>query len=1028
MARNILLGFLLVGSSYTFGESNHYIQPSTPNQKSIQAFEQFWKHFDEYQEKRFIGERQKIRSQWETLKESYRQKVIQQNQSRLSAINTAIRKHQGFLGDHRNADNLPYVLLNLANLLYQKAHLTDQQDKKTNPVYREEALNHLSLFTKEFPDHPLIEKALYLKAVLYESVDRNESALKTWRQLARKARTPIYGIHGNLAIGDHYFGKEESDEALPYYEKAYRIAMTKPIDNKDNQLLRIEYRLLWAAYRSALLNKTIGFGLKILRPGRHAQDLDWKKRLYNDAKELIGDSLFENNDMVYTKATLERKEIRQHGPKIGLRIMFRYHKAGVYSDSAEIGEYLIEKFPVVKDSPEIISQTAHAYEKLGRDPQRIAALEKLALFLPTRSLWRQRHQMDHEATNYMEKQSFASNEIVANYYYENGMANANPANFAAAASYYRQLINFAPQSKKVDRWRLNTANGFYFSNRLAKADKSYSNLKDKYRVSTDILEVASFQLILTREKRWRNHFGDKSAAGKDPTKHPEVIQSLVSLENAVEDYANRFPSRERAVDGLLVAASANRDHSRWARAEQFWQRVMINKANPSQRSIAIRGLISVKIQNRKPGNVLNLTKRFLRLENWDSVGTSLGNELKGILSSAAKEKSANLYDQGNVAEAGKLLTQLTSEFKAIPNWDTLYRDGAFMLAIADQWDDALKAAQAYIDSGAKKKVADMTYLKARAYEYQLNFNMAAATYFELAQNFPKHPKSNVSLKRSETLSVNEENLIQAAAAAQLMAQRTRKRSEKLSSYRRAIRHLESVEEYQKAADVCQELAQSARTRVEKLYADLYLARNLFKAGQETRGLALYQTVATRSAKVKSKIDFDDFASISGEANFKLGFDDQERFKDYQIIERSGKLFNKIDHKSKIFATLVKRYEKAAATDHVTWSTRSRFSIGQSAENLSEEIHGLVNKSGDLSTRQQDSLNQMSERLKQVAKKYYSANILAYNKNPKKFKNNRWIKKSQVKLSGYSTLTMTPNSSAEVPFAMKKQIPSQWRGR
>ena len=53
--------------------------------------------------------------------------------------------------------------------------------------------------------------------------------------------------------------------------------------------------------------------------------------------------------------------------------------------------------------------------------------------------------------------------------------------------------------------------------------------------------------------------------------------------------------------------------------------------------MAIRGLVFSKIKEGDSKELISTTKQYLNLENWDKLGSSLGQELRGVLSTAVND-------------------------------------------------------------------------------------------------------------------------------------------------------------------------------------------------------------------------------------------------------------------------------------------------------------------------------------------------------------------------------------------------------
>src|SRR5690606_7626265 len=191
----------------------------------------------------------------------------------------------------------------------------------------------------------------------------------------------------------------------------------------------------------------------------------------------------------------------------------------------------------------------------------------------------------------------------------------------------------------------------FHAGRLAEASLMYRALKTRFKVDPEILQTASFELVRVDEKRWRQEFARAAERGDDPKKDKAVADSLADLERSIDEYATRFPQEKRSVDLLLVGASANRDLERYEEASRYWQRVLVSQPDPAQRGVAVRGLVLASLKLGSAGDVVEITRRFLKLEDWRSLGLNIGDELKGVLAVAALDEGKRLNDSGHVREA-----------------------------------------------------------------------------------------------------------------------------------------------------------------------------------------------------------------------------------------------------------------------------------------------------------------------------------------------------------------------------------------
>src|SRR5690606_3748435 len=139
-----------------------------------------------------------------------------------------------------------------------------------------------------------------------------------------------------------------------------------------------------------------------------------------------------------------------------------------------------------------------------------------------------------------------------------------------AANLYEILIEDSPSGDSSNVWRIKQAHSYYFAGQFEKAANLYTELKSKHKLDDESLEISSYQLVLAREKLWREELNKANLKGQSLKESPIVIEALRNLEQSVEEFSNRFPAKERSVDLLLVAASANRDMERFSDANKYW--------------------------------------------------------------------------------------------------------------------------------------------------------------------------------------------------------------------------------------------------------------------------------------------------------------------------------------------------------------------------------------------------------------------------------------------------------------------------
>ena len=471
-------------------------------------------------------------------------------------------------------------------------------------------------------------------------------------------------------------------------------------------------------------------------------------------------------------------------------------------------------------------------------------------------------------------------------------------------------------------------------------------------------------------------------------------------------------------------AAAYRDSDDYDKARVFWKRVLVSSPTTSQRLIAIRGLIYAEVHSGNDAQVASLTERFLKLEDWSKVDPNFKNELLSILSSAVSEHSGKLNKDDKALEGGNLLLEQARQFKTLPNREKLYRDGAYMLAIGDDWRGAQEASEEYLNEGLSAYRDDMLYLSARSYEFRLNFKKAAEQYIKLAQVYPKYSKSVPGLSRAERLATSDKDWIIAARAATLIS-RIGAKEDRQAALSCAIEYYNKGERFDLAKKASEFQIKSSSSLKGKLEAQLNFAKSKKLNGEDaTSAKELRKIAATlKSNKLLKSPDYED---VSGETHFLLGEDIRERFSDFQLSERSGSLTKNVAFKLKLFEKMVSYYELAVDSAQPEWSTHSRYIMGQASGEFADEISkAIVDKGESLSSNVINRLNSTVERLKNLRNSYHSQNILAKTKNPAQYKNNVWIEKSSGNLNLGENTSRNSDSENNLPIAIYSDMSNVW---
>lgn len=98
-----------------------------------------------------------------------------------------------------------------------------QQLERVSGVLLDEELKLLGLVARDYPDSSRRDEVLYRLGTTMLDRDRPDQALAHIRALLGDYPTSPYAAHGYLAFADHYFEREDLDQAIKLYEKALAL-------------------------------------------------------------------------------------------------------------------------------------------------------------------------------------------------------------------------------------------------------------------------------------------------------------------------------------------------------------------------------------------------------------------------------------------------------------------------------------------------------------------------------------------------------------------------------------------------------------------------------------------------------------------------------------------------------------------------------------------------------------------------------------------------------------------------------------
>lgn len=1019
-------GFVVAATTILFaaGPDAGRLNDDVPDPDSVRAYRDYWSALEEYEATASADGQSKLRAMYDRLDREENQKRVERTRQQLDLLKSAAKKYKNHMAEFPEAQNRQYVILNYAQIIDRIATIEQETNVEEADRIRREALSQLRDFEEAYPDAPLRDDASALRAVMLEKIGRESDAIRVWETLAARPRENQAVLAANIAAGDHAFDSTDSRGALKYYQRAREItdSLTRnPAFRRTAMRARVKvlYRIGWAAYKGAELDQTVAAAEELLQPHIDVFGEQERRGIQKDASELLGDALYETGDWKKARKVLVRPSLGLVGAQTGLRVLRRLASAKRYDVTGEIGEVLIAKFPNAADMPFIADLTASGFEQAGKVAKSMAVRSQLSNLLPRRSLWRAINRENIEAVAALDKIGIEASRKSAAWYYEDGIETGSQASFKTASAIYEVMLEENGNHTESNEWRLRVANSFYFQNNLVEARRRYAELKSEYALDRRLLELTSYQDVMAAERFWKSSAEKASVAGRRPGDDEDSSKALKQLAESIDDFTSRFPGQNRSVELMLVGASACRDQGMLGEAQKYWQRVLVSAPTLSQRSLAIRGLVFAELALSPSSEVVSVVSKFLRLEDWKELGTVLRNEMEGVLSSATVNEGTKLNNDGKVLEAGTLLVQTATDNPNVPNRQKLLRDGAYLLALGGAWSDAYRIAQDYKKQGMTEFSGDMAYLSARAEEFQLKLGPCAKSYLEFGKTYPDHLRSKAALERAEKLASAGGDLRTASDAAESLAAREGRREEQLKAFTRAIKYAMDAGAMEAAHKLAAARLKVSRDLNERYESQLFLGRIEIERGNEQAGIDNLEILAKRIEQDKDQLG-DSFSSLSGNVNLYLAQHFQKKLESIRVDGSDPSAGAVAARKMKVFDEVMVRFDRAASSGDRESAPRARYMAGIVAEGMAGDLEKLGRLGGD------KKYGENSARLKNLARSYFSSNLMAQRKNPAVFNGNEWMARAALKLDPQDKSAVSGTISDQVPLSTVPDMPAQWQ--
>ena len=994
---------------------------SSASPSNSRALKDYWEAYQAFSKKRSAQKMSEYSESLQRFQEEESKKNRIQGESELSLLKSAIENYKEQLKILPNGDLKADNLLNLSVALTRQANIQESLGLDSVSV-RSESIAQLEEHVKSFPESRDHDKALYFLASALEMSGQNGPSLSIWEELSKSKNTDIYSIHANLIIADSYFEKDNYSRSLSYLKAGITKQQQLGAKRFDPLYYEIRYRMAWAYYRLGALEECIANSVEIIKASSSDLSPETRDGMRKDAISLVASTLYEIKDPAKIRFQLVKPDVTTASAEILIKLV---EKLQGVDDHNSVNLIVTQSRKVLALSPfypDILKLWSVSLGQLNQMDQKIEVLEDLSLILPKSSLWRSRNAQQQSAISHMEVVAREATLTAATWHLQKGMETGNKDDFLSAEQLFSVLEGTFVTDPELNRWKMNRALAQLQMDNWEEASSSLAKLRGNLTLNEEDLQIVAYQQVVVAEKIWRKSYARSLDSGVNPALDKDTFSKLEAFDNAAESFVAKYPSKSESNDLLLSVAGAWRDHGNTKNSTAKWRKVLLSNPQNSQRVAALRGLIFAPISENNNEQAISTITKFLKLEDWKTVGMPIKREFERTLSYVVSRRYEDLSKDARFDESSDLLLSISKNHDAVPGSDKFYRDGAYSQAMAGRWLAAEQSAKEYLARPSGKYQGDMLYLEARAQEYQLKFSESAGSYMKLASLYPKHSKASSSVTKAIGLAEANNNLPLQSEALTLATSREKRPEQK---YRLLLANADLMlkqGEFEKAWKLAANAKSVANIPIDKFNAEILEARILLDNQQISAGLDRLSDIRRRADIAKPNLGREDWGEVISKVELAKAQEEMKKFKSARIDKEDKSLVRSLAIKSEIFENAAENFSQVIGTGSKEFAPEARFRLAEASGELARDIKKvLYDEEKKLPYRDQERLKGQSERLERLSKSLHSDNALAATRDPVSLGQSSWLRKSWLVVNGGKSSNLGPS----IPAAARVELPNEW---
>jgi TolA-binding protein len=414
-------------------------------------------------------------------------------------------------------------------------------------AYKKQALKNYQVVLDKYPDYPRLDEVLYIMAYNEYQAGKKKPAVKNYSKLIKRYPDSEYVPDSYLALGEHYFAKNDLRRCEAAYKKAFSIGKKR---NRPDTWIYAYYKLAWVDYNKQEFEGALKKFKGVIANAEKSKKDDAGIRLKREAL----------NDMVLTYSQLDivddaydyfvKKSDRDEAYRLTTKLAGLYNKDGKHKLEIQTYRFILSKDPDNLNAPDYQANIVQAYSTLGD-------------YRPG-GPWARKNQGNETAVE--RARTLAENKMrqLVTEYHEYAQKFKKVSDYTLARDIYKEYLQAFPDSDDaynlsfyyaeilwdLDQWREAAAQ----YDRVVKKDP-----KGKYTRDSAWNSILAWEKIVKKEKARVLKEGDvlrakkKGKAGRRGSRRKETIV----LKQAKKGQKDKFEPQKIPEDEVALATACD---------------------------------------------------------------------------------------------------------------------------------------------------------------------------------------------------------------------------------------------------------------------------------------------------------------------------------------------------------------------------------------------------------------------------------------------------------------------------------------